>query len=148
MTPEQIRLVQESFRHLLPIRETATFLFYERLFTIDPTLRWLFARSDLGEQGRKLMAALGVVVGALRQPEEVLPAVCDLARRHVGYGVQEHHYVTVGQALLWTLEQGLGAHCTPAVRDAWAAAYAMLSDAMIAAARAAPHAAAPRGVAA
>jgi hemoglobin-like flavoprotein len=137
MTPEQIRLVQESFRSVLPIREQAAALFYERLFRIDPTLRPLFSHTDLKSQGKKLMAAIGFVVGALRRPEQVLPVACDLARRHVAYGVREEHYATVGAALLWTLEKGLGKSFPPAVRDAWAAAYGLLSGAMIAAAAAA-----------
>jgi hemoglobin-like flavoprotein len=142
MTPDQIRLVQASFRHVVPIRETAARLFYERLFALDPSLRRLFAGSDLGDQGRKLMVAIGFVVGALRRPGEVLPVVRDLARRHVAYGVQDRHYATVGEALLWTLGQALGGHFTPVVRDAWAAAYAMLSGAMIDAASEVRHQAA------
>ena len=48
--------------------------------------------------------------------------------------MREGHYASVGQALLWTLERGLGEAFTPEVRDAWAAAYALLSAAMIEAA--------------
>ena len=46
-----------------------------------------------------------------------------LGRRHVGYGVRDSHYATVGEALLWTLEQGLGDAFTPDVRAAWAETY-------------------------
>jgi nitric oxide dioxygenase len=53
----------------------------------------------------------------------------------VAYGAEEAHYAVVGDTLLWTLEQGLGEAFTPAVRQAWAEAYAALSGAMIAAAR-------------
>ncbi len=90
----------------------------------------------MAAQGKKLMAAIGLVVGALRRhPDEVPETVRSLARRHVGYGVAEAHYVSVGAALLWTLEQGLGEAFTPEVRDAWAAAYGLLAGAMIEAAR-------------
>ena len=61
-----------------------------------------------------------------------------LAQRHVGYGVSERDYATVGAALLWTLQQGLGAGFTPEVRSAWAAAYDLISTNMIAAARSLP----------
>ena len=135
MTPDQIKLVQESFREVVPIRETAAALFYEKLFAIDGSLRALFRETDMKKQGAKLMAALGFVVQGLSRAETVLTIVQDLARRHVGYGVEEHHYPIVGQALIDTLEAGLGEAFTPQVREAWAAAYGLLAGVMITAAR-------------
>jgi len=135
MTPEQITRVQDSFRLVAPIQETAARLFYGRLFETAPQLRLLFQHTDIEEQGRKLMATLGFVVGSLRRPDALLPAARGLAARHTRYGVEETHYAHVGAALLWTLEQGLGDSLTPETREAWAAAYAMLSGAMIEAAR-------------
>lgn len=142
MTPDQIQMVQTSFTAVARIAEPAAALFYDRLFALDPALRPLFAQSDMAAQGRKLMAAIGQVVGALRTPERVLPALQVMGARHAGYGVKEAHYATVGAALLWTLEQGLGEAFTPAMRDAWAEAYGIVSGAMMAAAaEAAPRAA-------
>jgi hemoglobin-like flavoprotein len=133
MTPDQIALVRQSFAKVLPIRDAAATLFYDRLFTLDPTTRPMF-RGDMKSQGAKLMAAIGAVVRSLDRIDTMLPTIRDLARRHVGYGVRNEHYATVGAALLWTLEQGLGADFTPQIRDAWATAYGMLSAAMIEAA--------------
>ncbi|WP_027165687.1 globin family protein [Mesorhizobium sp. WSM3224] len=135
MTPDQIKLVQESFREVVPIRETAAALFYEKLFAIDGSLKALFRETDMRKQGAKLMAALGFVVHGLSRAETIVPAIQDLARRHVGYGVEEHHYPTVGQALIDTLEAGLGEAFTPQVREAWTEAYSLLAGVMIAAAR-------------
>src|SRR5215207_9875746 len=135
MTPGQIRMVQDSFELVRPIRAEVAALFYGRLFALDPSARPLFAGADLRAQGEKLMAALGFVVAALRRPGAVSDAAADLARRHAGYGVRERHYGSVGEALLWTLERGFGAAFTPELRDAWAAAYGLLSRAMIEAAR-------------
>ena len=134
MTPAQIRLVQDSFRAVAPIRDTAAALFYARLFEIDPDLRALFRATDMTKQGTKLMASLGFVVHGLNRPDTILPAVRALASRHVTYGVKEHHYPIVGQALIETLAAGLGAAFTPEVREAWEAAYELLSSVMIAAA--------------
>jgi hemoglobin-like flavoprotein len=50
--------------------------------------------------------------------------------------VRDEHYATVGAALLWTLEKGLGAEFTPELRDAWTQTYTTLADAMKAAAAA------------
>jgi len=135
MTPEQVRLVKDSFRDVLPIRTAAAAIFYERLFAIDPDLRALFPATDMESQGNKLMTALAFVVHGLDRAETILPAVRPLAQRHVGYGVKDEHYATVGQALIETLAAGLGTAFVPEVHAAWQAAYTLLSTVMIEAAR-------------
>ena len=80
------------------------------------------------------MGTLRDVVGALDQLERVLPVLRELGRRHAAYGVRPEHYATVGQALIWTLEQGLGAAFTRETRRAWIDTYAGLAWPMIAAA--------------
>jgi len=133
MTPQQVVEVQTSFAKVAPIAEQAAALFYGRLFETEPETRALFS-GDMEEQGRKLMAAIAMVVNNLGELQAVIPAVQDLAKRHVAYGVRPEHYAVVGAALLWTLEQGLGDAFTPEIRAAWASAYGALSEVMIAAA--------------
>ena len=130
MTPEQVLKVQASFQKVAPIADQTAALFYERLFETAPEVRALFT-GDMEVQRQKLMAAIATVVNGLGDIEAIAPAVSDLAKRHVGYGVQPEHYKLVGAALLWALEQGLGGDFTPAVRIAWAAAYSGLSQMMI-----------------
>lgn len=137
MTPEQIALVQESFKKVVPIKDAAAGMFYDRLFTLDPSLIPLF-KGDMAEQGRKLMAMLGTAVTGLTKLESIVPALEALGQRHGEYGVQSSHYGTVAEALLWTLEQGLGDAFTDDVREAWVAAYGILSSTMIAAAEKKP----------
>jgi hemoglobin-like flavoprotein len=60
----------------------------------------------------------------------LVPAVEHLGKRHVRYGVRAEHYETVAEALLWTLQTGLGDAFTPAVRDAWVAVYGVLAGVM------------------
>jgi hemoglobin-like flavoprotein len=141
MTPEQIHLVKDSFRDVLPIRTAAAEIFYERLFSLDPGLRTLFPSTDMAQQGNKLMTALAFVVNGLDRAETILPTVRQLAQRHVHYGVKEDHYATVGQALTETLAAGLGTAFTSDVRAAWQAAYGLLAGAMIDAAGREPIAA-------
>ncbi|WP_208349925.1 globin family protein [Pseudaestuariivita rosea] len=133
MTPEQIKLVQDSFGKVVPIRDEAAALFYQRLFEIAPEVRPLF-KGDMTQQGAKLMAMLGAVVNGLNDVEKIVPVARDLAVRHIAYGVEAGHYQSVGQALLETLEKGLGAEFTNDVKDSWLAAYQTLSGVMIAAA--------------
>lgn len=130
MTPDQVKAIQESFAKVVPISEQAAALFYGRLFEIAPAVEPLF-RGDMKEQGRKLMATLGIVVNGLSNLDAVLPAASALAKRHVDYGVKPDDYAPVGAALLWTLEKGLGDQWTPDLAAAWSAAYAVLSDFMI-----------------
>ncbi|MGI9385698.1 MAG: globin family protein [Methyloligellaceae bacterium] len=125
----QKRLVQESFARVVPIAEQAAELFYNRLFEIAPELREMFP-DDLADQKSKLMAALTVAVKGLDNPHKLLPVIQELGRKHKSYGVSEANYDTVAEALLWTLEQGLGEDFTPDVGDAWVAVYGLLSDIM------------------
>ena len=129
MTPEQKVLVQQTFTQVLPISEQAAALFYDRLFQLDPSLRALF-KSDIKEQGKKLMQMIGYCVGKLNALDEIVPAVQDLGRKHAGYGVKNDAYQTVGAALLWTLERGLGPAFTPEVKAAWAEVYGVLASTM------------------
>jgi hemoglobin-like flavoprotein len=129
MTPEQVKLVQDSFAKVVPIAGTAADLFYDRLFAIAPEVRSLFP-SDLTEQKKKLMQMIATAVTNLHQVDKIISAVEDLGRRHVGYGVTAKHYEPVGAALLWTLEQGLGAAFTPPVKAAWTETYMTLAGVM------------------
>lgn len=135
MTPEQIKLVRDSFAKVRPIQEQAAAIFYGRLFEVAPSVRGLF-KADLKEQGAKLMAALAMVVVSLDKLGDILPQVQEMARRHVAYGAKDEHYAVVGDTLLWTLKQGLGEDFTADVEAAWTQAYTTLSGAMIAAAHA------------
>jgi nitric oxide dioxygenase len=140
VTPEQIKLVQQSFAKVVPISEQAAALFYERLFEVAPAVKAMFP-ADMTEQRRKLMATLAVVVNGLGKLDSVLPAASALAKRHVSYGAIPEHYPVVGGALLWTLEKGLGDAWTPEIAAAWTAAYGTLSGYMISEAYSSPQAA-------
>jgi hemoglobin-like flavoprotein len=129
MSPQQIDLVQRSFNEVKPIAAAAADLFYKRLFMLDPSLRPMF-KGEMSKQGQMLMSMIGAAVGGLSNLEKLAPVVRQLGARHAGYGVRTEHYTTVGTALLWTLEEGLGDKFTPQVREAWAAAYDLLSEVM------------------
>ena len=137
MTPEQVTMVQDSFKKVVPIAGTAAELFYNRLFEIAPEVRPLFP-DDLAEQKKKLIAMLATAVTNLHQVGTIIPAVEALGKRHAGYGVTAKHYEPVGAALLWTLEQGLGPDFTPPVKAAWTETYMTLAGVMQNAAAAAP----------
>jgi hemoglobin-like flavoprotein len=129
VTNTQKVLVQESFAAVVPIADDAAVLFYRRLFELDPSLQRMF-RGDMTEQRRKLMQMLTAAVKGLDRLDQLVPVVEELGRRHVGYGVADAHYDTVGAALLWTLEKGLGNAFTSETKDAWIAVYGLLAGTM------------------
>ena len=129
MSPEQVKLVQSTFDDVRPIAAAAAETFYNRLFSLDPALRTMF-KGDIEVQGRMLMTVLDSAVKGLNDLDAMLPVVRQLGVRHVKYGVLDEHYDTVGSALLWTLEQGLGDKFTPQVKKAWTTAYELLATAM------------------
>lgn len=129
LTPYKIKLVQDSFALVLPIKDQAAEIFYDKLFEKDPSLKGMF-RGDMKEQGAKLMTMIATAVNGLTDLGAIVPAVQDLGKRHAGYGVTDEMYNTVGSALLETLEAGLGEAFTPKVKEAWTEVYTVLATTM------------------
>jgi hemoglobin-like flavoprotein len=128
-TMTQINLVQTTFAVVAPLADDVAALFYRRLFEIDPSLESMFP-GDISGQRRKLMVMLTAAVKGLPRLDRLIPVLEDLGRRHAEYGVIESHYETVGEALLWTLEKGLGPEFTPDVKEAWTTVYGVLAATM------------------
>jgi len=126
---KQIILVQSTWSKVLPIKEKAAELFYNRIFEVDPSTKPLF-RGDIKVQGRKLMGMITSAVYGLNDMETLVPTVRDLGQRHSEYGVKLYPYGSVATALLWTLEQGLGDEFTEEVKVAWTETYMFLAGVM------------------
>ncbi|MBM4254631.1 MAG: hemin receptor [Deltaproteobacteria bacterium] len=135
MTQETITLVQDSWKKVEAIAPQVAALFYNNLFSADPSLKKLFT-GDMTLQGQRLMEMIGLAVNKLNDLQAVVPVLQQLAKRHVKYGVKEADYTTVGAALLQTLGQGLGSDFTPSVREAWSSVYSTMASVMIAATKA------------
>ena len=129
MTPEKIELVQATWARVVPIADQAADLFYGKLFELDGSLKELFPE-DMTEQKKKLLQTLAFCVNGLNELGEIVPTVQALGRRHVDYKVKPEQYGTVGAALLWTLEQGLGHAWNAKVAEAWTEVYGVLSTTM------------------
>lgn len=109
--------------------DTVADLFYAQLFTLDPSLRAMFP-AEMAAQKKKLMSMLKLIVDSLNRLDDLIPAVQGLGRRHGTYGVTFAQYETMGAALWWMLEQGLGEKFTPEVKAAWVAVYTLLANTM------------------
>ncbi len=129
MTNDEITLVHTTFKKALYVSQSIGDLFYHRLFEIDPSLRPLFS-DNLTEQREKFMSTLKSIVFSLRQLDTIIPIVRELGQRHTYYKVETRHYETVGTALLWSLEQGLGEDWTPDTQHAWSSAYTLIAQIM------------------
>ena len=129
MTPEQAKLVTDSFRKLLPMASVTADLFYYRLFETTPEVRSLFPH-DLMAQKKIFITMLSAMVTNLNEFEKIAPVVEDLGMRHADYGVVAKHYEPFGAALLWALGECLGGDFTPPVRTAWTKAYRTLAGTM------------------
>jgi hemoglobin-like flavoprotein len=131
MTDEQIILIKKTwklFRDINPLMVGDTF--YSKLFTDNPALRKMFPK-QMNEQYTKLIDMLSTIVARLDHLNDLTGEIEAMARRHVHYGVKPEHYRLVGNALLWTLRQGLGRDWDEKVEEAWTKCYTTLADAMI-----------------
>ncbi|TXG35360.1 globin family protein [Seonamhaeicola maritimus] len=133
MDGKTIYLVQESFNKVRPISDTVAEMFYHKLFQLDPSSRHLFPKNqaDMQLQSRKLISMLGVAISGLTNFETLIPVLEDLGRRHLEYKVEHFQYQIVGEALLATLEEGLGNDFTYEVKNAWVDVYFTMSNVMM-----------------
>ena len=130
LSTDDIERVRDSFDRIWPISTQTAGLFYDRLFEIAPEVRPLFRR-DIDEQKRKFISTLAVIVGSLDNTTKLVALTDHLARQHGTFGVRPAHYAIVGEALLWSLERGLGDAWTPSVAASWSKAYGVISAFMI-----------------
>jgi hemoglobin-like flavoprotein len=129
MRPDHLAAVRRTWELAKSDAAAVGLLFYEKLFEHDPSLRALFP-ADVAAQATKLMQTVAVAVASLDRLETLTPALENLGRRHVAYGVRDDHYDTVGHALLETLADAFGDAFTPEVRAAWAETYAAVAGVM------------------
>ena len=142
LTDAEKRLLKDTWRLVVPIMETASDLFYRRLFELQPGYRALFP-PDMTAQKRKLMVTLAFVVKSadwaadawaedVSQEDDLFLVVLALGRRHgMLYKIPEDAYPVVGDALLWTLGMGLGQAFTDEARAVWTKLYGQLASIMV-----------------
>jgi hemoglobin-like flavoprotein len=90
----------------------------------------MFAKVDMSEQRAKFLVMLGEIVRHLDLPENLIPALSALGRRHKDYGVRPIDYDRVREALFGAIAAELGDTFTDELREAWEEAYALISTVM------------------
>ena len=130
MTTQQIALVKNSWSEVLMLQQNLGIYFYNKLFSIDPSLEALF-KINIGDRERKFTYMITYIAFKLDQFDELLKDAIDLGKRHQQYRVPAGSYQTVEKALLTTLKDNLNSHWTEETEDAWKAAYDKLTRAML-----------------
>ena len=130
MTPEQIALVQSSFRRVGQQLPAMTARFYQELFSRDPSLRALFT-TDQALQEARFAEKLTEIVRAMPRLGDLLELTRELGARHVGYGVRVSYYQIVGDSLLAALGTVLGDRFDTDTREAWAVGYNLVAETML-----------------
>jgi hemoglobin-like flavoprotein len=141
LTEEEKAVIRDTWRLVVPIADTAADLFYKRLFELEPSYRALFT-GDLAAQKKKFISMLVFIVKGLDWPEsawretvaeedDLFLVVLALGRRHSDlYKIPEKSYGVAAEALLWTLDYGLGKKFDDAARKAWTKVYTLVATAM------------------
>lgn len=135
MSPHELALLQKSWGRFVSHGNDAGISFYKRMFAAYPSIRPLFGEG-LHEQALKLMNMLNIVINGMHNLAALEESLLELGAKHRQYGVEDEHYVIVGECLLATLEEGLDEEFTEEVRAAWVRAYEIIADIMMRGARA------------
>lgn len=127
ISTRQRHLIRESWSQLLPLQAAASALFYDRLFALLPPLRPIFP-AERKAQRTLLVRTVSYLVEHLGDPERLLPVLRDVGRSQRRLGLRPRDFQAMGEALAWSLKQGLGTAFTLEVQDAWAAAFTLVAD--------------------
>ncbi|MET1113508.1 MAG: NO-inducible flavohemoprotein [Comamonas sp.] len=131
LTAEQRAIVQSTVPLLEAGGEALITHFYQRLLGGHPEVRALFnsTHQKSGAQPRALAFSVLMYAKHIDRLENLGNLPAQIINKHVSLQVQPEHYPIVGQCLLASIREVLGAEvATDAVIDAWAAAYQQLAD--------------------
>ena len=134
LTAEQRAIVQSTVPLLEAGGEALITHFYQRLLGEHPEVRPLFnsTHQKTGAQPRALAFSVLMYAKHIDRLENLGDLPAQIINKHVALQVQPEHYPIVGQCLLSSIREVLGAEiATDAVIDAWAAAYQQLADILI-----------------
>lgn len=134
MLSEQTRTIVKSTAPVLAEHgKTITTVFYRNMFEAHPELLNIFNQANQ-KQGRQQTALANTVYAAavhIDNLEAILPAVVQIANKHVSLGVKAEHYPIVGEYLLKAIQEVLGDAATDEIINAWAEAYGVIADVFI-----------------
>jgi len=128
-----VELLESSFELLAPVAEEMIGAFYSLLFERFPGVIPMFDKTTQAQQVTKLVAAIKLTIGNLRNPEKLVGALQAMGERHQAYGAEAAHYQAVNDTLLEVMQQYAGDNWTNEVNDAWTGALNLIADTMLSA---------------
>ncbi|MFM0339423.1 NO-inducible flavohemoprotein [Paraburkholderia fungorum] len=131
LSPEHRAIVKATVPLLESGGEALTTHFYQLLISEHPEVRPLFNQANQANGAQQRALANGVLMYArhIDQLEQLGGLVSQIINKHVALNILPEHYPIVGQCLLRSIREVLGAEiATDAVIEAWAAAYQQLAD--------------------
>ena len=123
--------LETSFDLVAPKGDELVETFYARLFETAPSVKPLFASSDMNHQRTMLLSALVLLRKSLRDVDAIVPALKRMGARHVGYGAAPAHYPVVGEVLIGSMAEIAGPAWEPRFERAWGEAFAVVAGAML-----------------
>ncbi|KAK8134959.1 flavohemoprotein [Apiospora sp. TS-2023a] len=133
LTPEQIAIVKSTAPALKAHGEEITSMFYKNMLAAHPELRNVFNKTsqETGAQPRALAGAVFAYASYVDDLGKLSDAVARIAHKHVSLMIAADQYPIVGEHLIAAVATVLGDAVTPAVAEAWTAAYQALADIFI-----------------
>lgn len=122
MTQQQEDHVRATFAMLEQQEERVADLLYTELFRLEPKAKALFP-GDLKDQQKKLMRMLRVAVENLGDHDQLKPMLYNLGMIHQSFGIESHHFISFGEALIFALRTILKDRFTSDIEESWKAAY-------------------------
>lgn len=133
LSQEKRDIVKSTAPVLAEHGTTITKVFYQNLFNAHPELLNIFNHANQA-QGRQQAALANAIYAAavhIDNLENILPAVVQIANKHVSLGIKPEHYPIVGEFLLKAIKEVLGDAATDEILNAWEEAYGVIADAFI-----------------
>lgn len=127
----------DTIKATVPVLEvhglTITKTFYSNLFKENPQLLNIFNHTNQKKDRQQTALANTVYAAAvhIENLEAIVPAVVQIAHKHVSLGILPEHYPIVGKYLLAAIKEVLGDAATDEIIDAWAQAYGVIADIFI-----------------
>ena len=133
LTQEQSQIITATVPILAQYGTQITTAFYANLIREIPELNNVFNTSNQrnGHQQQALAGALYAYAANINNLDVLKPTLERISQKHVSLYVRPEHYDIVGKYLLEAMKEILGDALTPAILDAWAAAYTQIADIMI-----------------
>lgn len=133
LSQTHIQTVKATIPLLANAGTALTTYFYERMFTHNPELKNVFnmTHQKTGRQPAALFDAIAAYATYIDDLDVLEDAVMRIAHKHTSFNIQPEQYEIVGHHLIETLRELASDDFTPAVEEAWVAAYGQLADIFI-----------------